>query len=77
MMKTSTSSTYRQRLTQVVDFIHDNLEGDLSVNTLAEIAFMSPYHFHRIYREMAQETLNATIRRLRLQRAATELIRSD
>lgn len=76
-MKTSTSSNYRQRLTQVVDFIHDNLEGDLSVNTLADIAIMSPYHFHRIYREMAQETLNATIRRLRLQRAAAELIRSD
>jgi AraC family transcriptional regulator len=37
---------------------------------------MSPFHFHRIYRELAQETLNATIRRLRLQRAAVELIRS-
>lgn len=76
-MKTSTSSNYRQRLIRVVDYIHDNLEGDLSVNVLADVAFMSPYHFHRIYREMAQETLNATIRRLRLQRAAAELIRSN
>lgn len=76
-MKNSTSNTYRQRLTQVIDYIHNNLNGDLSVNTLADIAIMSPYHFHRIYREMAQETLNATIRRLRLQRAAVELIRSD
>lgn len=76
-MKTSTCHTYRKRLTQVVDYIHDNLDGDLSVNTLADVAIMSPYHFHRIYREMAQETLNATIRRLRLQRAAVELIRSD
>lgn len=75
-MKTSTGQNYRQRLTRVVDYIHDNLEGDLNVNRLAEIALMSPYHFHRIYRELAQETLNATIRRLRLQRAAAELIRS-
>lgn len=76
-MKTSTSNNYRHRLTQVVDYIHKNLDGDLDVNTLADVAIMSPYHFHRIYREMAQETINATIRRLRLQRAAVELIRSD
>lgn len=76
-MKASTSNTYRQRLIKVVDYIHDNLDGDLDVNTLADVAIMSPYHFHRIYREMVQETLNATIRRLRLQRAAVELIRSN
>jgi len=75
-MKTSTSNNYLQRLIRVMDYIHDNLNGDLDVNTLAEVAIMSPYHFHRIYREIAQETLNATIRRLRLQRAAVELIRS-
>jgi len=76
-MKTTTSSNYRYRLTRVIDYIYNNLDSDLSVNTLAEIAFMSPYHFHRIYRELAQEPINATIRRLRLQRAAVELIRSN
>lgn len=76
-MKTSTSSNYRQRVIRVMDYIHDNLETDLNINTLADVAIMSPYHFHRIYREMAQETLNATIRRFRLQRAAVELIRSN
>ncbi|MGB1254752.1 MAG: AraC family transcriptional regulator [Thiolinea sp.] len=75
-MKASTTRNYQQRLTQVIDYIYRNLDGDLSVNTLADVALMSPYHFHRIYREMARENLNATIRRLRLQRAAVELIRS-
>ena len=75
-MKPSTARNYQQRLAQVIDYIYNHLDGDLSVNTLAEVALMSPYHFHRIYREMAQETVNATIRRLRLQRAAVELIRS-
>ncbi len=76
-MKQATSKNYRQRLTNVIDYIYQNLDGDLDVNTLADIAHMSPYHFHRIYRELAQDTVNATVRRLRLQKAAADLIRSD
>lgn len=76
-MKQVTSDNYRKRLTKVIDYIYAHLNGDLSVNVLADIAIMSPYHFHRVYRELVQETVNATIRRLRLQHAAVELIRSN
>ena len=76
-MKETTGKNYRQRLTRVIDYMHDHFDRDLDVNTLAEVAMMSPYHFHRIYRKLAQETVNATVRRLRLQRAAAELIRSQ
>jgi len=76
-MKEATSKTYRQRLTLVIDYIYEHFDSDLGVNTLAEVAMMSPYHFHRIYRALAQETVNATVRRLRLQRAAADLIRSN
>lgn len=38
---------------------------------------MSPYHGHRIYRAVHGEALAATVKRLRLQRAATELAASD
>ena len=76
-MRETTSNSYRQRLTMVIDYIHNHFDTDLDVNTLADVAMMSPYHFHRIYRELAQETVNGTVRRLRLQRAAAELIRSD
>lgn len=76
-MKQVTSDNYRRRLIKVIDYIHDHLESDLSINALADIAMMSPYHFHRVYRGLVQETVNATIRRLRLQRAAVELIRSN
>jgi len=76
-MKKTTSDSYRRRLSRVIDHIHDNIKSELDVNTLAEIAFMSPYHFHRIYRELMLETVNATVRRLRLQKAAIDLIRTD
>ncbi|MEE9336854.1 MAG: AraC family transcriptional regulator [Methylococcaceae bacterium] len=76
-MKQVTSDNYRKRLIKVIDYIYAHLNGDLSVNVLADVAIMSPYHFHRVYRELVQETVNATIRRLRLQHAAVELIRSN
>ncbi|OWK24560.1 hypothetical protein AJ87_20285 [Rhizobium yanglingense] len=37
---------------------------------LAEIACMSSYHWHKIYRAIYGETLAATVKRLRLHRAA-------
>ncbi len=76
-MKESTGKSYRQRMAAVIDYIYNHLDTDLDVNTLADVAIMSPYHFHRIYRELAQETINGTVRRLRLQRAAAELIDSE
>lgn len=76
-MKDQTGQSYRKRLTDVVDYIHRHLDCDLDVNRLAEVALMSPYHFHRIYRQLAGEPVNATVRRLRLHFAAMELIRSN
>ena len=76
-MKATTGQNYRRRLITVVDYLHRHLDGQVDVNELAEVANMSPYHFHRIYRQMAGETINSTVRRLRLQRAASELLRSS
>ncbi len=76
-MKKNTGHSYRKRLTQVIDYIYHHLDGSLDVNSLAHVASMSPYHFHRIYRQMAGETINVTIRRLRLQFAAAQLIHSE
>lgn len=76
-MKEQTQIGYQQRLTKVVDYIYQNLDAPLDVNTLADVACMSPYHFHRIYRLMTGETINTSIRRLRLSVSASDLIRTD
>ena len=52
-------------------------EDDLSFDRLAEVACLSSYHWSRIYSAMQGETVVATIRRLRLQRAADRLANSD
>lgn len=74
--KPQTRTDYARRVTLVIDHIADNLDADLSLERLAEVACFSPYHFHRIYRSITGETVADTIRRLRLHRAAGELARS-
>lgn len=76
MAKTLTLENYRSRIMQVVDYIWRHLDRDMDANTLAEVACFSPYHFHRIYREMMHETVFQTVKRLRLHRAACLLTRT-
>ncbi|WP_018182019.1 AraC family transcriptional regulator [Kaistia granuli] len=68
---------YSNRLNRVLDYVYAHLEDDLSFDRLAEVACLSPYHWSRIYSAMRGETIAATIRRLRLQRAADRLSNSD
>jgi AraC family transcriptional regulator len=76
-MKAQTSMQYQQRLQRVIDYIYQHLDADLTLEQLAEQAWMSPYHFHRTYRLLAEEPVNMTVRRLRLQSAAGQLLRSE
>jgi AraC family transcriptional regulator len=77
MNKQQTQASYETRLNRVADYIYEHLEEDIRLDSLAEIACLSPYHWHRIYTAMRGETINATIRRLRLLRAADRLANSD
>lgn len=77
MRKQDTKLSYYHRMQRVVTYIYDNLDRDLSLDEIAEVACLSRYHWHRIYREICGETVQATIRRLRLLRAAKQLIETD
>lgn len=72
-----TKNQYEHRLLNVIDYIYEHVDGELDVNALADVACMSNYHFHRIYREFAGETINVTVRRMRLLKAAALLLRSN
>lgn len=72
-----TWATYERRLHRVSDYIYGHLDGDLDLDRLSEIACLSPHHWHRIYRAVHGETLAATVKRLRLQRAAADLAQTD
>jgi AraC family transcriptional regulator len=68
---------YAIRLERVVSWLADHLDDALDLARLADVACLSPYHFHRIYHAMQGETAADTVRRLRLHRAAVELLAGE
>jgi AraC family transcriptional regulator len=68
---------YSERIQRVVDYLAEHLDDTLELEVLARVAYFSPYHFHRIYRGLLGETVNDTVRRLRLQRSAIDLLDRD
>ncbi len=77
MPRQRTKADHVARIARVIDYIGDHLDDDLSLERLADIASYSPYHFHRAFRSLAGETLGDAVRRLRLQRAAVELTKTN
>ena len=77
MAVNSTMSHYEERLQRVLLHIYQNLDGELSLDSLADIACMSRYHWHRVYKAMTGETLADTVRRLRLHKAANALVQEE
>ncbi len=74
MLKCSTNLDYAERVARAVDYIETHLDDDIDLDRLASVACFSPFHFHRIYRGLMQETVAETVRRLRLHRGAVELV---
>lgn len=72
-MKPTTKQDYRDRVIKVIEHIQGHLDSPLALDTLAQIAHFSPYHFHRIFRLMVGETLADHIRRHRLKAAASRM----
>jgi AraC family transcriptional regulator len=60
---------YHERMGRVSAYIHDHLAEPLDLERIAEVAHLSPYHWHRVYHAMHGETVAATVRRLRMHRA--------
>ncbi|MGC5701668.1 AraC family transcriptional regulator [Pseudomonas sp. NFXW11] len=76
-MKPETRIHYAQRLEPVLRWLASHADSDPDLHHLADLACMSAYHFHRIYRAMLGETLNATVQRLRMHLAAAALAESQ
>ncbi|MGL4321117.1 MAG: AraC family transcriptional regulator, partial [Paracoccaceae bacterium] len=66
-----------RRILRVIDYIHDNPAGDLSLDALADVAAMSRFHWHRVFRGLTGETIAQCVRRMRLHRAATAIVQGD
>ncbi|MGL5012151.1 MAG: AraC family transcriptional regulator [Paracoccaceae bacterium] len=66
-----------RRILRVIDYIHDNPAGDLSLDALADVAAMSRFHWHRVFRGLTGETAAQCVRRMRLHRASMALVKGE
>ena len=66
MMKPSTERDYRRRIARVIEAILVEPGAPHTLESLAAVAHLSPYHFHRIYRALTGESVVETVQRLRL-----------
>jgi AraC family transcriptional regulator len=74
MPGTRTVEDYGTRLERVHAYLADHLDAELDLDRLASVACFSPFHFHRVYHAMQGETIAESVRRMRLHRAAIELL---
>lgn len=67
--------TIRGGIQAAIDYIEENLTGELDVHQIAARAYVSAFHFQRIFSSLCGVSLGEYIRRRRLTQAAQELIR--
>jgi AraC family transcriptional regulator len=68
---------YESRLQRLIDYIYEHLNEPLDLMTMADVAGISQYHLHRIYSSIYGESISNMIKRLRLHKAAGNLINSS
>lgn len=66
-----------QRMIDGIEYIERNLEEKLKIDEIAQMAFMSKFHFQRMFSMLTGFTVNEYIRNRRLTKAAQELVNSD
>ncbi|WP_150669904.1 AraC family transcriptional regulator [Pandoraea anhela] len=76
-MKPETRLRYAQRMEPVLRWLASHPDSTPDLYYLAELACLSPYHFHRVYRALLGETVNGTMQRIRMHRAAIALADSE
>jgi len=72
-MRDTTLHDYKRRIVRVLAHIQQHLDEPLRLGDIAALACFSPYHFHRIFKGMVGESVKEYVRRLRLERAASQL----
>ncbi len=72
--KDSRCNEYQRRIFTAMNFISEHAKDNLSLEDIARSAHFSKYHFHRLFKAFAGETVADFTRRTRLEKAANQLV---
>lgn len=76
-MRPTTRTDWHRRVEATVERLHASLDDPVRLREVAAEAASSPFHFHRMFRALTGETLGHCVQRLRLERAAYQIEKSD
>ena len=68
---------YEKKLQEVLNFINENLDNEITLEMLSSRVFCSKFHFHRIFEAYVGQTTMEYIRNKRLIRSVNQLINSN
>lgn len=71
--KDQSRKEYIARVNRAMDYIEKHLNEEITLDKIARVACFSPFHFHRIFTSLTNETLNSFIQRMRIEKAAQRL----
>jgi len=74
---TYSQNIYQHRINLAVEFINDNLTRNIKLADVADAAHFSPFHFHRIFMAVLDETVSDFTNRVRLEKAVRLLKYAD
>lgn len=66
----NTHQEYYKSVNRAVDYINEQLAAPINLSDLAQIANLSDFHFHRIFKAIMNESPGDYIQRLRLEKAS-------
>jgi AraC family transcriptional regulator len=73
MKHETTRNEHQKRLLLMLKRFLADLDQEVDLATLADWCAISPYHFHRVFQALLQESPVDLVRRLRLERAAHQI----
>ena len=72
-----TKSNNHAIIEKVIDYIHDNLTSDLTLENMAKLAGFSPVYFHNCFKASTGLTLHAYVEQERIKKAAAMLVATN
>jgi len=77
LIELSRAGPVDRRLRRAIEFMHDNYSGGLSLEEIASAAYLSEYHFARLFKEIIGVTPHLYLANLRLERARKLLAETE
>jgi len=68
---------YHSKVGDSLKYIEENLNGKIDLDDLAKRAYLSKYHYHRIFHKVSGESVTRYITRKRMEKAAGELAQTN